>query len=79
MHPLDSTIHLSLDARHQPCPAPLLMLKRALKTLPNGQTVLLKATDPHSQQDLQHFCRAQHLRLIATQIVHNEYWFYIEK
>lgn len=79
MQPFDQNISLSLDARHQACPAPLLMLKRALKGLENGQIVLLKATDPHSQQDLLHFCRAQQLRLLASQMRDNEYWFYIEK
>ena len=79
MHSLNLDISLSIDARHQPCPAPLLMLKKALKQLDKGQIVLLQATDPHTQQDLLQFCRAQQLRLVASQMVDESYLFYIEK
>jgi tRNA 2-thiouridine synthesizing protein A len=68
-----------IDARQQPCPQPLLMLKRALKNLTFGQVVLLKATDPHSQQDIRYFCQHQKLQLLLSQSIDNEFHFYIEK
>ncbi|MCH4247326.1 MAG: sulfurtransferase TusA family protein [Acinetobacter populi] len=75
-----SELHVNqlVDARQQPCPMPILMLKRALKTLPSGQIILIKSTDPHSQQDLVHFCQVQQLKLLKTEIQNDEFHYYIE-
>ena len=68
---------------------PILMLKRLLKTIDKNlsssesgkikQLILIKATDPSSQQDLAHFCQIQQLKIVQQMIVDDEFHYYIEK
>ncbi|MBF4521264.1 MAG: sulfurtransferase TusA family protein [Gammaproteobacteria bacterium] len=65
-----------IDAMGQPCPMPLLMLKRALK---NSDAVLflLKSSDPHSQQDVTRYCQLHQYQCTASQISANEFHYVI--
>lgn len=86
---LNLTADYMVDARSQPCPMPILMLKRLLKTIEKNQIssesgkikqlILIKATDPNSQQDLAHFCQIQQLKIVQQMIVDDEFHYYIEK
>lgn len=67
-----------VDARHKPCPMPILMLKRLLKTIPDQQLILIKATDPNSQEDLRYFCQVQQLTVMEMQQIGDEFHFLIK-
>lgn len=68
-----------VDARNHPCPMPILMLKRRLKTIDKHQQIILvKSTDPHSKEDLQHFCQIQGLKILKTVFKDDEFQYYIE-
>ena len=72
-------IDYTIDARHQPCPMPILMLKRQLKTVQKpAQIFLVKSTDPNSQQDLIHFCEIHKLKILKTHLENQEFHYYIE-
>lgn len=45
------------DARHLPCPLPLLKTKIALKEVMTGHALYLLATDKNSQTDLVAYCQ----------------------
>ena len=66
-----------IDAMGQPCPMPLLMLKRALKKTSAGH-FLLKSSDPHSQQDVSRYCQIHQYGCELTQISANEFHYFIE-
>ena len=66
-----------VDAIGKPCPMPLLMLKRALKSTPHAQ-FLLKSSDPHSQQDVLRYCQIHRLNCQLSQINSNEFHYTIE-
>ena len=77
----DNTLHIdyTVDARHQPCPMPILMLKRQLKTVKDtGKIFLVKSTDANSQQDLIHFCDIHGLKIHKTHLENQEFHYYIE-
>ena len=86
---LNLTADYTVDARNQPCPMPILMLKRLLKTIEKNQLdrevlnskklILIKATDPNSQQDLTHFCQIQQLKIVQQMIIDDEFHYFIEK
>ena len=68
-----------VDARNQPCPMPILMLKRSLKTIKEQKKIILvKSTDPNSQQDLVDFCKIHQLKIIKTNLENQEFHYYIE-
>ena len=86
---LNLTPDYTVDARNQPCPMPILMLKRLLKTIEKNQVnseslntqklILIKATDPNSEQDLAHFCQIQQLEIAHQLIIDDEFHYFIEK
>lgn len=53
---LECVMH-ELDACGLPCPLPLLKAKQALNRMHDGETLLVRATDPGSARDFQVFCR----------------------
>ena len=46
-----------VDATGKHCPMPLLMAKRALAELADGDALMVLATDPAAESDLETFCR----------------------
>lgn len=67
-----------IDAVGQPCPMPLLMLKRALKRAQPKQQYLLKSSDPHSEIDVTRYCQIQQLKCTTQKISQNEFHYLIE-
>ena len=65
-----------IDAMGKPCPMPLLMLKKALKSA-SGQQFLLKSSDPHSQQDVLRYCEINQLKCEAKSISSHEFHYII--
>ena len=66
-----------IDSKGQPCPMPLLMLKRTMKRQPNV-SYLLQSSDPHSQQDVIRYCQIQGLSCQMTEISQVEFHYLIE-
>ncbi len=66
-----------IDAMGKPCPMPLLMLKRALKN-EQHQILLLKSSDPHSQQDVLRYCQIHQIKCELLKISETEYHYLIE-
>jgi tRNA 2-thiouridine synthesizing protein A len=46
------TIDVTIDAKGQKCPMPVLLTSRAAKKLEAGQVMLVEATDRGSQSDI---------------------------
>lgn len=67
-----------IDALGQPCPMPLLMLKRALKKADGLQQYLLKSSDPHSEIDVTRYCQIQQLQCLTQKISDTEFHYLIE-
>ena len=68
---------LTVDAMGKPCPMPLLMLKKALKNS-SGHFLLLKSSDPHSQQDVSRYCQIHQLDFQLSKISESEFHYLIE-
>lgn len=72
-----NTNFVHINAIGKACPLPLLMLKRALKTLPNSHKILLKASDPHSEIDILRYCKLHHLFCEVIKISQDEFQYEI--
>lgn len=55
-----------LDMRGTLCPEPVLAAARALKALPPGGRLRLRADDPVAGIDITHFCRVTGHALLET-------------
>ena len=56
-HPVDLPVDLTVDAKGQKCPMPVLLTSRAAKQLTPGQVLLVEATDQGSQRDIPSWAR----------------------
>jgi tRNA 2-thiouridine synthesizing protein A len=50
--PTEPTVDLTVDAKDQKCPMPVLLTSRAAKQLAPGQVLLVEATDRGSLRDI---------------------------
>ncbi len=67
-----------VDAKGLKCPHPLMLVKQCFKNLEKGQIVLLEATDPHTDLDLQVWCDRFHHKIISTKELENVFLFWIK-
>ena len=54
-----------LDATGLICPLPVLRANRALRPLPPGALLVIRATDPAARQDFPAFCRQTGHELVS--------------
>lgn len=66
-----------INAIGQPCPMPLLMLKRHLKKA-DHQVLLLKSSDPHSEIDVLRYCELHQLSCQLIRVSEHEFHYLIE-
>ncbi len=69
---------IEINALGQPCPMPLLMLKRELTKASGKQLFLLKSSDPHSEIDVTRYCTLHHFMCQTMQISEREFHYLIE-
>lgn len=68
-----------LDVKGLNCPLPILRAKKALKDVPQGQTLQVVATDPGSVKDFEAFCRQTGNELTDWNEAAGVYTFNIKK
>jgi tRNA 2-thiouridine synthesizing protein A len=68
-----------LDAKGLNCPLPILKAKKALKSVPDGGTLEILATDPGSVADFQAFCRTTGNELVEHDEEGGVYRFVLRK
>jgi TusA-related sulfurtransferase len=54
---MSKELELELDCMGALCPAPIIQLGKAVKTLSVGETILLKADDPATESDIAAWAR----------------------
>ncbi|WFF38073.1 sulfurtransferase TusA family protein [Moraxella nasibovis] len=63
----DQVLGAYFDARGMPCPMPLLKAKIALRSVADGESLYLVASDKNSQTDLVAFCQKQGHEVVTWQ------------
>jgi tRNA 2-thiouridine synthesizing protein A len=69
----------TLDAKGLNCPLPILRAKKALKTVPDGGTLEILATDPGALPDVEAFCRTTGNELLEHSEEDGVYRFILRK
>jgi tRNA 2-thiouridine synthesizing protein A len=49
---MEFTIDLTIDAKGQKCPMPILLTSRGIKKIESGQVMVVEATDSGSKSDI---------------------------
>ena len=79
MNTMKKDYDILIDAKGLKCPQPLLQAKLGIKQISTHQTLLLVATDPGTDLDLEVWCERFGHRIIQTKLQNNSYHFWIKK
>ncbi|GAB6264019.1 sulfurtransferase TusA [Photobacterium sp. CCB-ST2H9] len=74
----DSATH-SLEAQGLRCPEPVMMVRKTVRKMADGETLLVLADDPSTTRDIPSFCRFMDHTLLAADTESLPYRFLIRK
>lgn len=79
MSDIFSTADHQLDALGLRCPEPVMMVRKTVRNMQDGETLLIIADDPATTRDIPGFCRFMEHRLLAQQTDTLPYRYLIQK
>lgn len=68
-----------LDAQGLRCPEPVMMVRKTIRKMDEGETLLVIADDPSTTRDIPSFCRFMDHTLIAQDAENRPYRYLIRK
>ncbi|WP_319782909.1 sulfurtransferase TusA [Oceanisphaera sp. IT1-181] len=69
----------NLDAMGLRCPEPVMMVRKQVRGMQAGETLLITADDPSTARDIPSFCQFMDHALLSSQIEQLPYQFLIQK
>ena len=74
-----STAQHRLDALGLRCPEPVMMVRKTVRQMAAGETLLIIADDPATTRDIPSFCEFMDHTLIASETAQTPYHYLIKK
>ncbi|MBU1391272.1 MAG: sulfurtransferase TusA [Gammaproteobacteria bacterium] len=74
-----STAQHRLDALGLRCPEPVMMVRKTVRQMAAGETLLIIADDPATTRDIPSFCEFMDHTLIASETTKTPYQYLIKK
>lgn len=68
-----------LDALGLRCPEPVMMVRKTVRNMQEGETLLILADDPATTRDIPGFCRFMEHQLLAADTEQLPYRFLLKK
>lgn len=68
-----------LDAIGLRCPEPVMMVRKQVRSMATGETLLITADDPSTTRDIPSFCQFMDHALLSSQVDQLPYQFLIQK
>ena len=68
-----------LDAIGLRCPEPVMMVRKKVRLMADGETLLVSADDPSTTRDFPSFCRFMDHTLVASETEQAPYRYLIRK
>ena len=69
----------TLDAQGLRCPEPVMMVRKTVRLMQDGETLLVIADDPATVRDIPSFCRFMDHTLLASDTEQPPYRYLIRK
>ena len=69
----------ALDAVGLRCPEPVMMVRKTIRNMADGETLLVSADDPSTARDIPSFCRFMEHQLIDSQVTELPFLYLIKK
>ncbi len=74
-----ATAEHQLDATGLRCPEPVMMIRKKVRELAEGETLTITADDPSTTRDIPSFCRFMDHTLLAEETASSPYRYVIRK
>ena len=74
-----SAANYQLDAITLRCLEPVMMVRKKMRELATGETLLVVADDPSTTRDIPSFCRFMDHELLSQQITQSPFQYLIKK
>lgn len=74
-----STAQHRLDALGLRCPEPVMMVRKTVRQMAAGETLLIIADDPATTRDIPSFCEFMDHTLVACETTQTPYQYLIKK
>ncbi|WP_133405229.1 sulfurtransferase TusA [Parashewanella tropica] len=71
--------HHQLDALGLRCPEPVMMVRKKVRHMQDGETLLIIADDPATTRDIPSFCQFMDHKLLAEDTSSTPYQYLIQK
>ncbi|MEZ9229492.1 sulfurtransferase TusA [Vibrio amylolyticus] len=69
----------TLEAEGLRCPEPVMMVRKTIRTMAEGEILLIKADDPSTTRDIPSFCRFMDHELVGAQVDELPYQYLVRK
>ena len=69
----------TIDVLGLRCPEPLMMIRKKVRSIEQGETLLVLADDPATTRDIPSFCRFMQHELIASDTESSPYRYLLRK
>ncbi|SEG58495.1 sulfurtransferase TusA [Vibrio hangzhouensis] len=69
----------TLEAEGLRCPEPVMMVRKTIRKMEDGEVLLVKADDPSTTRDIPSFCRFMDHQLVGAQTDAIPYLYLIKK
>ncbi|VFP82804.1 sulfurtransferase TusA [Candidatus Erwinia haradaeae] len=79
MKDLFMTHQFTLNTQGLRCPEPLMMIRKTMRNIKDGDILLILSDDPATIHDIPNFCRFMEHSLVATSVEILPYKFLIKK
>ena len=76
---MDHSADLTIDAKGQKCPMPVLLASRGIKKIESGQVMLIEATDGGAKSDIPSWAKDTGNELLETSNADGIFRFVIRK
>ena len=70
---------LTLEAEGLRCPEPVMMIRKSMRSIEPGQTLLVLADDPATKRDVPNFCEFMDHKLLQSETEQLPYRYWIQK
>ena len=68
-----------LDAEGLLCPEPVMMIRKTIRTMQDGEVLLVKADDPSTRRDVLSFCQFMDHQLLSARTESKPFYYWIKK
>lgn len=75
----DIEVDLTLDAQGLRCPEPVMMIRKSMRSLAEGNILRIIADDPATKRDVPSFCEFMDHQLLESQVDQVPFQYLIKK